>query len=73
MTPTQARMHAVLSDGLAHTVEELIACLADELGDRTNVQPHLTHLRKKLPMGESIACIINGRTYYQLVRRVNRE
>ena len=73
MNRVQTRMLRVLSDGLPHEAEELVACLADELGDGTNIHPHLTALRKEInPRGEDIIHE-RGPLYgfkYRLVRMV---
>jgi hypothetical protein len=47
-TPTQRRMLAVLSDGMAHSREELHACLMDELGPVENIHFHISLMRTKL-------------------------
>lgn len=72
-TTVQQKMRAVLKDFRPHRVEELFACLADELGSPTNVYAHLTAIRKELrPIGDDIASIrVDGRTYYQWVRLVS--
>jgi hypothetical protein len=65
-TATEARMLAVLGDGRAHAVGELLACLPDDLGTPQNVRVHVCAIRRRLPAGEDIACIRSrGRTYYQ--------
>ncbi len=75
LTPTQQRMYAVLEDGYPHTPKELHACLDDELGPLTNIQPHLTLLRRKLaPLGQDVICRKNGTgPMYRLVRTVQKE
>ena len=61
-TPTQNRMLDVLADGMAHTRQELHACLSDELSAETSIQPHITHLRKRLRLkGQDILCEVAGR------------
>ena len=69
-TPTQQRIVDLLSDGRAHTREEVQKCLVDELGPVENIRPHLTSLRKILrPHGKDIACqLLNRKSYYVLVR-----
>lgn len=47
-TPTERRMLAVLSDGRPHTTEELMACLYDELSERSAVKAMVFKLRRKL-------------------------
>jgi len=37
-----------LSDGEPHTLEELKACVDDELSSNANVRQHISGLRKKL-------------------------
>lgn len=56
-TPTESRMLAVLADGLPHSRAELHACLFDDLGPLSNVNCHLTAIRRKLrPAGQTIVC-----------------
>lgn len=71
-TPTQQRMLAVLADGRGHTLEELRACLYDELGSSSNVWFHISRLRKQLQQrGENIATLKQfGTLYYFHVRRL---
>ena len=57
LTSTQQAMLSVLADGRPHRRGELHACLPDELGAMSNVQPHLTAIRKVLrPRGQEIIC-----------------
>lgn len=69
LTPTQARMMALLADGLPHARGELRLCLHDELGAVSNIEPHLTAIRKHVrPSGRDVLCVIHRRTvHYQLV------
>ena len=69
-TPTERAMLAVLSDGLPHRRQELIACLPDELGLAVNMQMHVSRARKKLrPVGQDIVCeIVNRQFCYRHVR-----
>lgn len=73
-TPTQRRMLRVLADGLPHRREELHACLVDDLGALSNIQPHLSDIRKTLrPRGEDIVCeIVSRRICYRHVRLIAR-
>lgn len=60
----KGKMLAVLSDGMPHRREELHACLWDEDGDLSNIQIHISHLRKVLrPRGEDIVCEYVGMTF----------
>jgi DNA-binding response OmpR family regulator len=72
LTPVQSRMLGVLADGRPHTREELRACLWDEQGPVTNIQPHLTAIRKELRrQGEDILCVIvSRRICYRYVRLI---
>lgn len=64
-TPTQQCMLDVLSDGQAHTREELHACLPDEMGALSNIQAHLCAIRKQLrPIGQDILCEFKHRTLH---------
>lgn len=69
LTPTQRRMLALLSDGLPHTRRELHGCLHDDLGPLSNVQPHVTALRKILaPTGRLVICELSGgRICYRII------
>lgn len=69
-TPTQQRILAVLRDGRAHLRSELLACLWDELGARSNIRAHLTAIRKVLrTRGEDIRCeILDRAVYYRRIR-----
>ena len=69
-TPTQSRILRVLSDGRRHSRKEIHGCLVDELGELSNIQAHLSNIRKKLrPIGEDIICEFYQRTiYYRHVR-----
>jgi hypothetical protein len=72
-------MLAVLSDGMAHSREELHACLMDELGVERNIHYHLSTMRPKLRRsGMDIVTesrgshtsdgVVSRRTYYRQVR-----
>ncbi len=70
-TPTQQAMLDVLSDGKRHTRQELHACLPDPLGALSNIQPHLTAIRKKLqPKGHDIVCEYNRGLFYRHIRMI---
>jgi hypothetical protein len=47
-TPVQNRILDVLRDGGAHGLDELRACLNDELQDEHNIHFHLSGLRARL-------------------------
>lgn len=70
LTPTQSRMLNILSDGLPHSREELHACLNDDLGELSNIQPHISLLRKSLRRhGQEIECVNRaGNWFYRHVR-----
>jgi hypothetical protein len=74
-TPTQRKILAVLSDFGDHPIEELVACLPDDLGDRNNIHAHLTALRGRLrPRAQDIQSMrLNGRTFYRHVRLTSRD
>lgn len=71
-TPTQQAMLDVLADGLPHTRKELHACLPDELGALSNIQPHLCKMRKTLKQRNEdvICCVENGYICYRHVRLI---
>ena len=70
LTPTQRRMLTLLADGRPHRREELRQLLWDELGALSNIQTHLSQLRKKLrPQGQEILCeIVQRRICYRQVQ-----
>lgn len=69
LTPTEAKMWAVLSDNRAHTREEMHACLWDEEGSLNNIQMHVSRLRPKVArIGFEI--IVQLRGFQRLYRRI---
>lgn len=65
LTPTQQRFLDVLGDGLPHSRDQLRNCLPDPLGDYSNVQLHISYLRKKLrPRGQDILCVFHQKSFY---------
>ncbi len=57
-TPTEEAILKVLSDGVAHTIRELRACLSDEMAVTSTVHVHLKNLREKLKANrQDIICI----------------
>jgi hypothetical protein len=67
-TATEQRMLDVLADGALHDREELRACLWDDHGAASNIQPHLSAIRRKIRPKCDIACILlGGAIKYQLV------
>ena len=74
-TPTQQRMLAVLSDGLPHTVEELLSCIDDTLASKQNVQHHVSDARKVLrPRGQDVICEwVRRRRLYRWVRLISAD
>lgn len=68
-TPTETRLLMVLNDGQAHTLDELFACLEDELQDKSNVNVHISRMRPKMkPHGHDILCVYRrGSFLYQHV------
>lgn len=69
-TPTQLCILSVLSDGLAHTGDELRHCLPDDMAQSGTLRMHLTNIRKKLrPHGQDILIeFIRFRVHYRQVR-----
>lgn len=64
-TRTQLRMLRVLADGERHSKQELHACLEDELGKLSNIEPHLSAARKVLRLhGQTIVCEFYQRRWY---------
>lgn len=72
-TPTQKKLLAVLADGLPHSREELHACLWDEAGPLSNIQVHLSTIRKQLRLkGQDIVCEICHRAiHYRHVKLIS--
>jgi hypothetical protein len=67
-TATELRMLGVLADGALHDREALRACLWDDQGAASNVQPHLTAIRQKIRPKRDIACVLlGGQIKYQLI------
>jgi hypothetical protein len=67
-TPIQRRMLLVLSDGQPHAAAELHACLYERDAPLSNIQSHITAIRKRIrPKGQDIICVQNGETRYQHV------
>lgn len=63
LTPTESRIVAMLSDGQAHSREELCSCLYDELSV-SSLRVHILNIRRKLPPSEFIDCVVRGYVYY---------
>lgn len=75
LSPVQKKMYDVLSDGEAHTKQELFNCLFDELSTMTAIGHHITELRKYLePKGMGILFVMtHPKTFrYRMVRFVGR-
>lgn len=73
LTRVQRKLLQTLSDGSAHTREELLkTCLSDDLGDLSNVNVAICQLRKRLPAGYLIVYVSLGhwRKGFQLVRHI---
>lgn len=68
-TPTQAAIVKLLSDGLPHTRDEIYALLPDVWNDLTVVKNHITRIRSRLPLTQTIVCeLLNRRIAYRHVR-----
>ena len=75
MTPTQRCMAEILADGLPHPRRELLDCISDAIGlseemkRLVNLRKHISDIRKKLPVGEEIVCVLYKRSIcYRHVR-----
>lgn len=68
LTPAQRKLLNVLSDGVAHPYDELIACLWD--GDDRALSVMICKLRKHLrPNGYDVLCVWEKRQrMYRMVR-----
>lgn len=72
-TRTQQCLLATLSDGRPHPRKVLHQCLYDELGGAPNLRRHICDIRKKLPAGQAIVCVLYNRMIcYQHVRTLER-
>jgi hypothetical protein len=73
LTPIQARMLQLLSDGLPHSRESLLECLQDDHPEPTAHAKHLAAIRLKIRLrGEDIICEYRKRrAYYRHVRLLN--
>lgn len=69
-TNVESRMMELLGDGHPHRPDELHTCLWDREGPVSNVNIHISNLRKKLrPTGQDIICQqLDGRSHFRLVR-----
>lgn len=74
-TPTEQKIFNVLADLEAHTVEELIACLPDELGSNTNLHPHISSMRNKIAHRDLTirSVFLNRKPRYQILGIVSPE
>lgn len=69
LTPTETRIFDLLSDGERHSRKEVHCQINDELSRYVTFQMHVSNLRRKLPAGYGIVCVIHKRQHwYQLVR-----
>jgi hypothetical protein len=69
LTPTEARLLALLSDGLPHGAAELRSCLRSDDAERGTLHWHVWSLRRKLPEGHGIVYYWDGRAHaYRRVR-----
>ena len=71
-TPTEKKMLKLLADGLPHTRRELHAILYDDQGALSNIQVHLSRIRRKIKhTGKGIICELSSRRIcYRLVHLV---
>ena len=67
-TPTQKKIMAVLGDGYAHDLKDLLRCLDDEMAVEQTLKVHISNIRKKVnPFGDDIVCRAGA---YRLVRMI---
>jgi DNA-binding winged helix-turn-helix (wHTH) protein len=70
-TPIEARIIQVLSDGMAHTRQELHQCLDDDLSRLSSIQFHISNIRRKLRgRGEDVVCVLDGTIKYRHIRLI---
>lgn len=70
LTPTERKIMDLLGDGERHTRQELRDVI-DPYIEFTTVQAHVSNIRKKLPRGYNIVCVMwGGSIHYQYVRHV---
>lgn len=74
LPPIQQKMLDILSDGLEHSPRELHECLYDDAGRISNIQMHISNLRKHVhKRGLEIVCRVRGYAHtYQMFRRISR-
>ena len=76
LTPTQQRIADVLADGAAHTMQELVACLWDDMSEnpRTTIKMHISNIRSKIAAQglDVVGRGINGQSTYRLVRHISK-
>ena len=72
-TPTEKRIINLLSDGRAHSREEIHELLEDELSPLSAINYHITNLRSKVKgRGLIILCVsVRRNLRYQLVRELS--
>jgi DNA-binding response OmpR family regulator len=70
LTPTEHAIYAALPPGQPVPARALLARLhdGDDEAGRGRLQYHVCNLRRKMPPGEAIGClIVNGETFYQRI------
>lgn len=77
LTPTHRRILTVLADGLAHSANELMVCMADKLSGEEVLHYHLSTLRRVLRLeGEEIRTEIQHYparvVFYRHVRTIRK-
>jgi hypothetical protein len=69
LTKTESCLAEALGDGQPHHPADLLPCLGDPQATLANLQWHISMMRKKLPAGLEIVCVISRRRMgYRLMR-----
>lgn len=65
-TPTEAVIVGALADCEPHPREELLRLLSDDMAGFATLQSHISNIRRKLPRGQRIYCVVSGYRYCYL-------
>ena len=68
-TPTERRILALLADGEAHSLADLLPALEDECAEPSTLNVHIARMRPRLNyFSQDVLCRERGGTTYRLVR-----
>lgn len=66
----------MLSDGMPHSRDEMMTCLADDMASRSALRVAIAQVRGKIrPLGQDIVCRLHfqNKIFYQHVRMLNSQ